>query len=186
MKYLSSVFFLILVCSTSCDNREQKLRKKELELAQKEQELLLKEKELQLREQQLLKETASAEDSIVIDSIGQNTALIGKWAAKMVCTETDCEGSAIGDTKIEEWEISYQGTTILAKAMANNKLARVYSGKQVGRIFELIAENNAAEATPPTKIAVKLKLTSAKKLEGQREIFREGCRIIYSLELNKQ
>jgi hypothetical protein len=185
LRLLFSLCF-ILSGLTSCDNREQKLRKQEQELAQKEQELILKERELELREQQLQK---------VNDSTGTNSATIasfpkaavtGSWTVKMTCIETDCEGSAIGDIKNEHWKISFENNTILAKATVNNKLVRVYSGEPQGRLIELTAEQNATETSNEAKMFVKLKLLSPEKMEGKREIFREGCRIIYSLELNKQ
>ncbi len=188
MKFSTLLFFcpLLLLMLNSCDSREQKLRKKESELQQKEQELLLKEKELEIREQQLKNGSAANVDTVGASSAPKNMAITGIWAVKMECIETDCEGSAIGDTKNEHWEISYQNSTILAKAKANNKLVRVYTGKQLGKVFELSAEQNAADKTPAAKIIVKLKPISTDKMEGRREIYREGCRIIYALELTKQ
>ena len=186
MRFLIPLFFFILSAIYGCDSREQKLRKKESELQQKEQELLLKEKELEIRENQLKIGSVTNVDAIGTNTASKNMAITGLWAVKMSCIETDCDGSAIGDTKNEHWEISYQNNTILAKARTNNKLVRVYTGKQSGKTFELSAEQNAVEKNPAAKIIVKLKLTSTDKMEGRREIFREGCRIIYSLELTKQ
>jgi len=43
----------------------------------------------------------------------------------MRCTETNCSGSAVGDTKNEQWEIGYQNGGIVAQAFSGNKLVRV-------------------------------------------------------------
>lgn len=185
MKFVSLLCFTVLMFS-ACDSREQKLRKKELELQQKEQELLLKEKELQLKEQELSNLGGRSDTlSAITDSIPNNLELVGTWAVKMACIETDCEGSTLGDTKNEHWELSYRGNTILARAKANNKLVRVYAGEYKGSGIELLAEQNAAETTTEAKIFVKLKPISPSRMEGRREIYREGCRIIYALELTK-
>lgn len=187
MKYHLNIAFLIVFLFSSCDNREQKLRKKELELAQKEQELLLKEKELEIREQHLAK-LPQLRDSLISseDSVMRNDRLPGKWAVEMKCIETDCEGSAIGDTKNEVWEISYQNNTIIAKAKTHDKLVRVYTGQQKGKSIELLAEQKAGEVTADARIFVKLKMTSPDKMEGRREIFRSNCKIVYSLNLARQ
>jgi len=182
---LSTLLLSLILLLNSCDNREQKLRKKEMELIQKEQELLLREKELQLREQQLTSQQRVNTNENKNNSV-KNQKVTGSWTAQMTCIETDCEGSAIGDTKNEQWEISNKNNIFLAKAMAKNKLVRVYSGELHGNIFELSAEQNAAESSAQAKMLVKLKVVSATRMEGRREIFREGCKIIYSLELNKQ
>ena len=50
----------------------------------------------------------------------------------MTCIETTCPGSAVGDTKTETWDINYENNLIIAKAMANNKLVRVYTGSYDG------------------------------------------------------
>lgn len=186
MRLLILLFCLISTSFSACDNREQKLRKKEQELVQKEQELLLKEHQLEVREQELLKIKESKIDSNKTGQANSKAAIAGSWTVKMVCIETDCEGSAIGDVKNEHWQISSENQTVLARATVNQKLVRVYTGEQRKNIIELSAEQTASETSNEAKIFVKLKQLSPEKIEGKREIFREGCRIVYSLELNKQ
>lgn len=178
-----TVYFLLCLLLLGCTNqkREQELQHREARLNQKEQELLLKEKQLQLREQKL-QLTDSTE--LKTDSVTYNPDLPGTWSVNMICTETDCPGSAIGDTKNEQWEISYQNGNVLAKAMVNNKLVRVYSGAVRGNTLELSADPGTDQ--PSTKMIVKLQQTTPKRWEGRREIIRqEGCRIIYSMLLSK-
>jgi hypothetical protein len=58
----------------------------------------------------------------------------------MTCTETTCPGSAIGDTKTETWDISYQNNVLLAKANVGDKLTRVYTGTYDGTNLVLIED----------------------------------------------
>jgi hypothetical protein len=108
MKYL----FLFLVMSftaSGCGMRERELKldQKMSEINQKEQELLLKEKSLQLKEEELAKKEElldSSSRSPVDTFLVQHPQLPGKWNVTMRCTETTCPGSAVGDTKNEQWK----------------------------------------------------------------------------------
>src|SRR5690606_38503075 len=127
------VCLLLLTVFTSCGlrEREQAIAKKEQQMAQQKTELLLKEQQLALKEKELkdkelmLDSTRKRIDSAHI----YEPNLIGKWSVKMNCTETNCEGSAIGDTKTEQWEISYADNNVVTvQAFAGKNLTRVYSG----------------------------------------------------------
>lgn len=178
---------LIVTCS-GCDFREREnaIRQKEAALAQKEQELTVREKTLQLREDMLLKKQQQ------MDSVAKDTALIfdpgivGKWNVKMTCTETTCPGSAIGDTKSETWDFSYQANSIVVKAKTGEKLERIYTGTYKNDIIQLNENVDVPTSEPVTKIIVKLTKSSPTAMEGQREIIREGtCKIVYALQLSK-
>jgi hypothetical protein len=181
---------VVLLCP-GCDlkTREEALKKKEAELAQKEQQLLLKEKSLALQEQQLL-QLKQQIDSVKTKSdtaLVYNQQLIGVWNVKMTCTETTCPGSAVGDTKSETWDIGYENNNIIAKAIANNKLARIYTGSYDGNNLTLTEDVANVPSEPATKMTIRLTLTEETKMDGQREIVRENdCRIVYNLQLNKQ
>lgn len=181
---------LVLFVSSACTTRkkEQELEKKQAELNQKEQELLLKERTLQLKETELVKRENTLDSVAVEDTIAfkNNPDLIGSWQVKMTCVETTCAGSAVGDTKIEQWNIEYQGDHIIAKATAGEKLVRVYSGIASSNRLELIEHKDSTSMTYDTRMVVRLRMTDKKILEGQREIIRkDDCKILYSLRMDK-
>ena len=116
-----------------------------------------------------------------------NPAIIGIWSVKMVCTETTCAGSAVGDTKTEQWNISYESNTIIAKAMSDDKLVRTYTGKPNADVIELAEKLAEDGLQSSTNMLVRLRLISSNRMEGQREIVRENnCKVIYSLQMEKQ
>jgi hypothetical protein len=113
--------------------------------------------------------------------------LPGTWATRMSCIETDCSGSALGDSKNEQWEISYEQDAVLVRASVNNKVVRVYTGQLNGSTLELTAQHMAGETLPDAIITAQLQATSDRRLEGRREINRsDNCRIVYALDLTKQ
>ena len=184
--FLGLLFFLLQSCNLR--TREETLQKRETALSVKEQELLLKEKTLQLKEEELAsKQRAFDSSSRMLDTAKINPAIVGTWAVQMTCTQTNCSGSAVGDTKTETWELSYQKNNIIAKAKVNDDLVRVYSGILTGNALEL-TETHDASTQPSTKIVVRLQTTSDTKLEGQREITRlnEDCKIVYAMVMEKK
>lgn len=181
------LFSVFLFSGCGLQQREEELKKKEAELNQKEQQLLLREKTLQLKEEEL------AEKQMKYDTLARDSSLLahpnipGTWSTKMTCEETTCTGSAVGDTKIEQWIISFESGHIVAKAMADDKLTRVYIGTLNGNAIELNQASQDSSAKQTTMITVRLTIKDEKTLEGKREIVRNNdCRIVYALEMNKQ
>ena len=193
MKKIILLPFILLVLS-GCQNQEleRQLQKREADLNHREQELLLRENAVALREQNLAKEKQ------VLDSTSQtvpaaDTALVrrlpGSWVTRMNCIETDCPGSALGDSKNEQWEISYEQDAVLVRASANNKVVRVYTGKINGSVLELTAQHSENDALTNAAITVQLQASSDRHLEGRREINKsdpDNCRIVYALELTRE
>lgn len=185
------LLLILLLTFSSCDfqKREKELENKELELNQKEQALNLKEHSLLIREEKLNEKELKLDSSaITFDTLsGLYPNLTGKWSVKMICSETTCPGSAIGDTKTETWDITIQNNAIIAAASNNGKLSRIYSGSvQLDRL-ELISENTDQETQQKVKMIVRLKQTKEGTLTGTRDIIRtEDCHILYDLELKKQ
>lgn len=102
----------------------------------------------------------------------------------MVCTETTCAGSAVGDNKTEIWDISYQNNMIIAQAMVNNKLVRLYSGTTNATEVVLTAQQESA--SEGVNITVNLLIKNETTLEGERRIVRpDECRIVYSIQMEK-
>jgi len=177
---------LILTSSCSIREREQALEKRADELNQKEQQLLLKEKQLQLKEEELLAQQQLIDSTLRIDStIPLDSSLIGSWAVKMRCTETNCPGSAIGDVKNETWEVTYQDRNLIVKAFDGKKLVRIYSGYYQGTPVQLTTHTEESPSQN-TNMIVTIQKRANNVVEGRREIIRPGeCKIIYELEFKK-
>ena len=184
--FICAMTFLLPACGFR--EREQALQKKEAELTQKEQALIVKEKTLQLKETNLLLKEKRIDSTLHEDSIMvNNPALLGQWDVTMNCIETTCPGSAIGDTKKEKWIIQNAGSQILAKAMKDNQLLRIYIGSYVNNYLELVDSTTVTAADPVTKITVRLQPVTPSSMEGEREIIREGdCKVTYALQLAKK
>ena len=201
MKQTVIVIICLLFITLSCRNREREkqLDAKEAELNEREQQLLLREKTLDFREQEIsdrrrIIDSIRQTDSIIKltdslaaqDTIQTNPALTGEWTVKMTCIETSCPGSAIGDTRIEQWNLSYQGQHIVAKAKDRGNLVRTYSGNYTGDILELI-EHRDTSMVYDTRMVVRLRVHDNNTIEGQREIIRSNeCKIVYAVSMNKQ
>lgn len=190
MKGLVFLLLVILCCTAGCDlrKREEALQTKEAMLNEKEQQLSLKEKTLQVKEEELRKREQHLDSTMKTDTTYLvNPALVGKWDVKMTCTETTCPGSAVGDTKTEEWEFSYEGNTIVVKAIVSEKLVRIYTGFYTDNTIELVEEKAGTNNNVSTKMVIRLRVIDNTHLEGQREIVRENdCRVVYALQLVKQ
>lgn len=188
MKLYLILAMVFLLSGCELREREQAQQRKEAELNQKEQELLLKEKTLQLKEESLLLKEKRIDSTLNGDSVAVlNPNLVGQWDVTMTCIETTCTGSAIGDTKKEQWFVQYEDNHILARAMTGDRLIRTYTGSYNNNYLELVAVANATEAGPAAKITVRLQPAGSAVMEGRREIVREGnCKITYALQLVKK
>ena len=184
---ITGILFLLTCNSCTLDKKEEQLQQWENNLKQKEQELIVREKTLQLKEDELTRKGAYLDSTIKKDSaVKYDTSLIGSWDVKMVCTEATCTGSAVGDTKTEQWVISSEGSNFIAKALSGGKLLRVYTGIYTGNTLELIAQVEPNAGQPAAKMVARLHIVHARRMEGEREITREtDCKIIYTLEMDK-
>lgn len=176
---------IVLLSSCNYQKREENIRKKEDALNHKEQELALKEKSLQLKEQDLLKREKRLDNTTTDSTYIVDSTLIGNWSVQMVCNETSCPGSAVGDTKTESWQIAYQSNSIIAKVLSNNQLTRIYTGFYTGNTIELV-EDHIKRPASQIRMVVRLRVIDATHIEGQREISRENCKVIYSVQLEKE
>jgi len=184
MKRLTLLFvFFTLICQ-SCGFKEkeeqlkkqaQRLAEKEQGLMQWEQRLTLLEKELQEKKNKQIADSTSTTDSL------QAQAFTGKWVVKMRCTETNCGGSAIGDSKTETWEIAYSNKAIVVNAFAGNDLSRIYNGSFSQNRLEVTNGQPGTESV----IRVMLELKD-NKMEGTREVEQTNCKIRYSLNAERQ
>ena len=191
-KGLPVILIICIVIFNGCNlrQREAELQKRAAELTEKEQQLTLKEQSLEFREQLLVEREKildSTSKKIAADSLYMKfPQLAGTWSVKMVCIETNCPGSAVGDIKTEQWDFKFLDNTIIAKAVSNNKLVRVYAGNYTGNSIRLNVQKDSADLQT-ARMTVRLQNIKEKEMEGEREIIQSGgCRIVYSLQLRKQ
>ncbi len=195
MRWLYLLLLSSLIASPGCsaDEHEKMLQAKETKLNEKEQQLSIREQTIQLKEeeltrrQQLLDSTAVKVPALPDTLSRLHPQLPGVWNVTMRCTETTCAGSAVGDTKTEQWQLSFQNNNIIVQAMSDKKLLRIYTGSYIANFFELSSHQEGVDQQQATKMLVKLQVKKADEMTGQREIIRENdCRIVYALELRKQ
>lgn len=179
---------VVFISGCGLRQREMELNRKMQELNVKEQELALKEQSLSIKEEQLNEKEKSLDSTknLVNDSLFvQHQKLPGTWMVEMQCTETNCPGSAVGDVKNEQWDFKFQNNMVIASAMSNNQLVRVYTGDYLGNTLKLAVQQDSTDAS--AKIVVRLQQTKDKEMTGDREITQaNGCHILYSLRLKKQ
>lgn len=195
--HMKCIALLILMVgfAVGCTDGEEKnqFQQQQAALYQKEQELDSLKQLLQGKEQELIQREQKLDSALKTDTVMlqdstrlYNPAIAGLWAVKMTCTKTTCAGSAVGDTKNEQWEIAYEANQVLARAMAGDQLVRVYSGKVTEGGVELKASSDSASAQPAPIMVVTLRVVDSLNMEGEREIIRSDCRVIYALQLAKQ
>jgi len=189
-RMIFSILCVIVFSGCSVRQREIELDKKLAEVNEKEQQLTLKEQSLDFREQQLNereKKLDSTTRKIANDSLLiLHPQLPGLWNVKMQCTETNCPGSAVGDTKNEQWEFKVQDNGVIASAISNNELVRIYSGDYSGNLLRLTLQQDSS-VKQSTKMIIRLQQIQNNEMTGEREIIQpNGCRILYSLQLKKQ
>ena len=192
LKWLLLLLISSAITFSSCNlrKRELELERKTAQVNEKEQLLFVKEQSLEFREQMLNdreKLLDSTSKKIANDSLFKNYPnLPGSWNVKMICTETNCPGSAVGDSKNEQWDISFHDNAIIATAISNNQMVRVYTGSYTGNSIRLTVQQDSAD-TQPSRMTVRLQNIKDKEMEGEREIIQAGgCRIVYALQLKKQ
>ena len=185
--YFTVIALLILFTACGKSSNTKKLELREMQLENKEQELRMLEQQLALREQALtLRERSFDSLNNAVDTIGiYNPLIVGSWKVTMECIETTCEGSAIGDTKTEQWNISYQNNRVVSRVVVDGKIARTYTGFYRENTLEL-----SALQTPDPQTHMNVVLTVnpsvAKVMEGQRIIIQSGkCKIVYRLKAEK-
>jgi hypothetical protein len=189
-RIILSLLFIIALSGCNLRQREIELDRKLAEVNEREQRLSLKEQSLELREQQLNEKEKKLDsttkrngnDSLLL----LHPQLSGIWNVKMQCTETNCSGSAVGDTKNEQWQFKFQDNGVIVSAKSNNELVRVYTGVYRNNVLQLSV--HADTSLPKSaRILVRLQQIQDKEMSGEREIIQpDGCRILYSLQLKKQ
>lgn len=179
---------ILLITGCGQQEREQNLVSREKQVREQQQELILKANQLALKEKQL-EEKEKHLDSALIgqDSIAAAfPKLAGTWNVNMICSQATCAGSAVGDTKNEQWVFSLQGSSIIAQAYTKKVLSRVYIGKYRDGLLQLTAQ--AADATIESNIQMNVFLrpiADSTSMSGKRNITRPDCQIVYNMNMKK-
>lgn len=185
------ILFIGLILTAGCGQaeREKNLATREKQVMAQQQELILKANELALKESRL-QQLAKSLDSATIQVDSLNTLfpqLPGKWNVNMVCSQAGCTGSAVGDTKTEQWSFSLAGSSVIAQAYAKNILSRVYLGKYQDGFLQLTAQSADSTLDGGTQITVFLRqMGDSLTMSGKRSIIRPDCQIVYNLTMKKQ
>lgn len=178
------LFLLPVLLLVGCTNGEREAR-----LDQREQALLVKEQEFAKKEteyQSLLKfrdSLAAIRDSSVLRVWPDSIA--GKWNAKLVCTESNCNNYVIGDQRSEQWEFTNDSTNLLVKVTNNNQLVRLYTGTfEKNKVHLNFRPDTLAERK--TGISVAIDAISKGKMKGVRtNIGANECVALFSVDLNR-
>jgi len=183
MKQATVILILLAFFIQGCglNEREKSLQKKQVELSQKEQQLLIWEQRLKIREQELNNAKQYLDSAKQQIDTTYNPLLIGSWTVKMTCTETTCDGSAIGDTKTERWEIADNGKNIIVKAYSGIVLIRVYTGSYKNKVVRITDE----KPNSGVLISATLNYISDTRMDGLREINQKDCKIVYGLVMER-
>lgn len=182
--YVFIIISLLLACGGADDQKSVELREKEVE--QKEEILKLWEEQLKSKELGLINRERQIDSLNQSDTLGVvSPKLVGVWKVTMQCIETTCEGSAIGDTKTEQWDISYQNTKVVVSAVSNQKMIRFYTGLLKNNTLKLTAQSSPDETQ--MDVVLTPHPTVDKLMEGQRVITQRGkCKIVYAIKASKQ
>jgi len=180
------LLLMTLLSGCNLSQREDALKTREAELNQKEQELIAKEKTLQFKEKELAEKQMWYDTLARDSSFIANPSIAGLWSVKMTCVETTCAESAVGDSRTEEWIISYEANHVIGRVMADGKLVRVYTGRFNGKSIELSLETQGSSPEAATRMLVRLTIENPGLMEGQREIVRHNCKVVYTVRMEKQ
>ena len=179
----------ITLMSAGCDanGREQALRQKDSALNQREAELVNRERIVEAAEAKLRAAKGSREvNSRPDSSLYYQPSLTGDWQVKMTCTESNCTGFAVGDSRTEQWSMSYIGYTLFVKATSKNTYIRSYNGYVFENYIELRERKDSTRSTADVRMKVRLQVSDSTTLGGDREIIQENnCKVVYALQLKK-
>ena len=91
-------------------------------------------------------------------------------------------GSAIGDVRNEQWNLSYRNDLFIVEGLTNAAVNTLYTGLYNGNELQLNADNTATG----TVISIVLTPAEGGTMVGRREVTQAGgCKIFYRLNLSK-
>ena len=188
--YKIVVIVIPIMVLLGCDYKQQekKIKDRSAQLDSIEQHLLLREKIVSLKEDSLRRLFAYNDSLARVDTITiLPPQLIGEWATKMVCIETNCTGSAIGDVRNDRWTLTSVDSSVVINSSTNSTITRMYTGAYYAN--HTIKVSTGKEVNPHETSTIKIALSDIRdnKIRGNREVIQpDGCRILYSVEMDKK
>lgn len=113
MKWIFLLLGIMIFSGCDLRHREVEVKKKLEEISRREQELSIKEQMLSIKEQELSEKQKILDSTtnIVNDSIlREHLKIQGLWRVDMLCTETNCAGSAVGDVRLKNGILRWKMT----------------------------------------------------------------------------
>jgi hypothetical protein len=182
-------FFFSITFSAGCDHngREQALRDKESALNLREADLVNRERIVEAAEAKLKATKAGRDAAFKPDSSSYyQPVLTGDWQVRMTCTESNCTGFAVGDSRTEQWTFSYVGYSLFVTALTRNTFSRAYKGYAFENSIELRERRDSNRASADVSMKIRLQLSDSTTMAGDREIIQDNsCKVVYALQLKK-
>ena len=187
MKWIFIVMGFVFITGCDYQSRNEALDKKMNELNQREAILSLKEQQMEIKVEQINEKEKILDSTahVLNDSLLRSHKKIeGGWRVDMICTQTNCSGSAVGDLKTERWNITVEGNNVIANVGSKSALSKSYTGSFEGNLITLTADQDTTEVN--ATIEVHLQQSTDKEMEGDRVVTQtSGCQILYSLRLKR-
>lgn len=188
------IFWMIIMsCLPACsgdDRQIEKVNEKQMQLDSLQREIVLKDQELAIKEKTIdsltkISQADSSRDSVLNDTSHTVHFMNGLWNVSLTCTKSTCENFAVGDVKSEVWKITDEQSLVLAEVVSAN-LHKSYSGAAGSNTINLKNYNQPQDSTSSSNEEIRLKINAQNKVEGEKELIRKNCRVVYSLTMEKQ
>lgn len=179
MKYfLLSIFLISLSCNNTEKEKELNLREKNLS----EREAAFAEKESEYLSLIKMRDSIFAKkDSAVAQKWPEN--IQGIWAAKTICTESNCNNYVVGDQRTDNWEFVNDSNQLLVRVISNNEIVRLYQANYANNTINLKYQTDST-ATKPVSMQILLDNIGKDKMRGTRKVVVDNtCTAKFSIEL---
>lgn len=172
---------LFISCNSDLENQHALLQQREAELLEKEKRFALKETEYQSLIKMRDSLMSSRDTLVVVNPLTQE--ILGQWKGRIVTTESNCQEYVVGDTRVDDWEISELNGQIVAKNFNKKGIIRVYTGGFENNILKLTSKT---EPDAPKHLDLNIDFTTveAGKLSGTRQVqINKDCVSKFNIEL---
>ncbi|SHI40826.1 hypothetical protein SAMN05443429_101442 [Cruoricaptor ignavus] len=187
MKFPASLFaigIILISCSKIDNSREAGLRERDSLLTAREQALALKEADYQ----NLIKmrDSIQAQQDSLAVTPQLSPVFAGRWNGKVVCTESNCSDYVVGDTRVDAWELTIDGSDIVLSNTNKSGSVQVYKGQYDGTNINLTNERTT-DSGKLIEIRMQLNNIGQKRISGTRELqVDKNCTAKYTVELIKE
>jgi len=179
--FIGFAFFTLLACQDN--QKQQELEEREQKIRQKEIEFALKEADYQslLRMRDSL---ATEKDTLVIQQWPDDIA--GVWSGRSLCKESNCSEYVIGDQRSNTWEFISDSTGLYTRVTNNNsEVIRVYTARFDSTLIQLKFASDTSSAKS-MDLSVELSRASPSLMKGIQSIgIDKSCTAKFSVELTR-